>query len=314
MSLWECRVELEANATEAVEGVLQELGAVEWNVYEDVRAGTVLLQGVFPDEDSSRTAWRELRRRLPRRGVGPVVHRELPDIDWRESYKAHFKAWRCGPLHWVPEWERATRRISRGHVAVYLDPGLAFGTGNHETTRLCCKRLVEYVQKLSPRGRRYRRVVDAGCGSGILAISAAKLGCARVFAFDNDGEAVAIARENARRNRVGKAVRFGVGGLAEQLARRRADLVLANIQADVLRNHASVLVRAVAPGGQLVLSGILAHEIENVRETFRAVAGAGWKQRSRLLGEWGDIAMIAPVLPVRKEKGGPIRAALGRKR
>lgn len=304
MSLWECRVEIEKDVADVVDAALQESEAVAWSVFEDVLVGRVSLLGIFPDEATARAAWRGLRGSFPRRGLGVAGFRELPEVDWRESYKAHFRAWRCGTLHWIPEWERTSRRVPRGHVAVYLDPGLAFGTGNHETTRLCCRRLVEFAQQLTPRARRAWRVIDAGCGSGILAISAAKLGCTRLFAFDNDGEAVAIARENARRNRVGKVVRLGLGGLDDQLARRRAELVLANIQADVLRANAATLLCAVAPGGRLVLSGILAREVDDVRATFRTVAGAGWKQSSRILGEWADVVMTAPASPLRKKQGG----------
>jgi ribosomal protein L11 methyltransferase len=291
VSLIECRVELARNAFAAVEAAVVEQGVAAWSLYEDVLAGRAWLVGIFPDHATARAEWSGLRSRLPRRGVGAPQWREIADEDWRDSYKAHFKAWRCGPLHWVPEWERTTHRLPRGHAAVYLDPGLAFGTGNHETTRLCCRRLVEFADGLTPRLRRAWRAIDAGTGSGILAISAAKLGCKRVFAFDNDAEAVAVARENVRRNRTTAAVRVAAGELGPALRRRRADLVFANIQADVLIAHSGELFGAVAPGGLLVLSGILAGELSEVRARFRVTAGAGWRMQSRRLGEWADLAL-----------------------
>lgn len=294
MALWERRLEIAREAVPAIERALDAAGNPAWTIFEDVLAGRAWLTGIFPDVAAARAAWRALRRSLPRRGVGPVVDRELPDQDWRESYKAHFKAWRCGRLHWIPEWERTTRRIRRGQVPVYLDPGLAFGTGNHETTRLCGSRLVDWVERHRALLRRGVTVIDAGCGSGILAISAAKLGCPRVLAFDVDPDAVAIARENIRKNGAASRVRVTSGGLRDQLARRRAHLVLANIQADVLVAHADVLLRAVLPGGALVLSGILRNERDAVRAHFRRVAGAGWRVRSRVLGEWADVVLIAP--------------------
>ncbi len=307
MSLWQCRAELAGDWVELVDSTIIERGDDRWSLFEDVRAGRAWLIGVFPDESAARAGWRELRPQLPRGVLRPPEWRELAEVDWRESYKAHFKAWHCGRLHWVPEWERATYRLTRGQVAVYLDPGLAFGTGNHETTRLCCRRLVDVACGLTPRARRTWRVIDAGCGSGILAISAAKLGCRQIFAFDNDPEAAAIARENTRRNRVASVVRISTGGLAEQLRRRQADLVLANIQADVLVANAEDLLRAVAPGGQLVLSGILASERPMVRERF-AVVRAGARLHSRTLGEWADLRISVPA--TKNKKGGPPRGRL----
>jgi ribosomal protein L11 methyltransferase len=296
---------------EALDDVLAEVGDVRWSTFEDVLAGRAWLIGVFPDEAAARAGWESLRANLPPAIAETPVWRELADVDWRESYKAHFKAWRCGRLHWIPEWERATRRGPRGDAAVYLDPGLAFGTGNHETTRLCCRRLVEYARGLTPRARREWRVIDAGCGSGILAISAAKLGCRYVFAFDVDPEAVAIARENARRNQVGAIVRAATGGVEERLARRRADLVLANIQADVLLVHAATLLRTVTPGGWLVLSGILATELADVRRGFLTAAGQGWRVSSRVRGEWSDLVLRAPAADRKKERR-PARGRLSR--
>src|SRR5690606_13383313 len=97
---------------------------------------------------------------------------------------------------WVPVWERASYQVTNDDVVVWLDPGLAFGTGNHETTRLCCERLVSW----SGARAREARVVDAGCGSGILALSAARLGFDDVRGFDHDAEAVRVSEENAALN------------------------------------------------------------------------------------------------------------------
>lgn len=221
--------------------------------------------------------------------VGEAEIRELADQDWRDSYKAHFRAWEFGRLHWVPIWERESFVLPPGHAVIWLDPGLAFGTGNHETTRLCCERLVAFAQE---RGRS-AVVIDAGCGSGILALSAAKLGFTQVSGFDNDPEAVRVSEENAELNGLSGRVAFTTADLVSGLAGRRADLLLANIQADVLMTFARGLVSAVSPGGRLVLSGILASENNRVRETF-AAAAPGWKIDSRLMGEWSDLVLDRP--------------------
>jgi ribosomal protein L11 methyltransferase len=143
-------------------------------------------------------------------------------------------------------------------------------------------------------GRARRRVIDAGCGSGILALSAAKLGFGEVAGFDHDPEAVRVSEENARLNDLTGRVQFFVADLADGLEGRTADVVLANILADVLIRFARELVAAVAPGGTLVLSGILAVESAQVRTTFAAVA-PGWAVDSRTLGEWSDVVLTRPV-------------------
>jgi ribosomal protein L11 methyltransferase len=154
---------------------------------------------------------------------------------------------------------------------------------------LCCERLVTFAGTQGRSGR----VIDAGCGSGILALSAAKLGFEEIVGFDNDPEAVRVSQENAVLNDLVGRVEFYVGDLLTGLSGRSADLVLANIQADVLVRFARELSAAVAPGGQLVLSGILARELASVRDKFFGV-NPGWLVDSRLLGEWADLLLTRP--------------------
>ena len=298
MSLHEVKVPVAVAATEAIENALAEAENAEWGVYEDRPTASAWLAGYFPAEADGEDALRRLRKVL--RGVatlGAAARRVMPDADWREAYKAHFKPWRADRLHWVPVWERATYPVPDGDVAVWLDPGMAFGTGNHETTRLCCMRLTEFAKtrNAKPGTRPHSlRVLDAGCGSGILAISAAKLGVfSKVAGFDNDPDAVRISGENAALNGLRDQVEFGVGDLVTGWRRRQAELVMANILADVLRRFAREVVAAVAPGGWLVLSGILATELEGVRREFALVA-SGWATESRTLGEWSDLKLVRP--------------------
>ena len=132
--------------------------------------------------------------------------------------------------------------------------------------------------------------IDAGCGSGILALSAAKLGFKAVTGFDNDPEAIRVSEENAKLNGLTGRVNFKTSDLIPGLAGRPVELVLANIQADVLMNFAAELCAAVAPGGELVLSGILGRELAQVREKF-ARAAPDWHVESQELGEWSDLAL-----------------------
>ncbi|MEY4006412.1 MAG: hypothetical protein RLZZ221_2508, partial [Verrucomicrobiota bacterium] len=155
--------------------------------------------------------------------------------------------------------------------------------------RLCVERLVVRAREKGVG----ERVIDAGCGSGILALSAALLGYGDIEGFDNDAEAVRVSGENAELNGLNGRVRFAVGDLITGLAGRKAGVVLANIQADVLMRFGKELVGAVAPGGTLILSGILAHENEAVRAAFSSVA-SGWPVDFRVLGEWSDVRLLRP--------------------
>lgn len=289
MGLHEIRVEVNAGCADEIDGVLLELGLACWSLHEDAIAKRAWVVGIFEEEAEARASWEDLRPLLP--GEIPLSPelRPLADRDWRDSYKAHFKPWQFGRLHWVPVWERETFRAPTGDEVLWLDPGLAFGTGNHETTRLCVERLV----KLAEGESRNRVVIDAGCGSGILALSAALLGFSEVVAFDNDAEAVRVSQENAALNNLGGRVQFLSADLLTGLAGRKAGILLANIQADVLVRFAAELVAAVAPGGTLVLSGILAVERDATRHSFEAVA-RGWNCESRILGEWSDLMLSRP--------------------
>ncbi len=287
MSLTEIKAEISAAAVEETDVLLQELGIEGWSLLEDAITKRAWVVGVFTTEVEARAQWAELMPQL--RSSGDPVIRALADQDWRDSYKAHFKAWQSGRLHWVPVWERASYVLPAGDVALWLDPGMAFGTGNHETTRLCCERLVAFAASRGTMGR----VIDAGCGSGILALSASLLGFRDITGFDNDVEAVRVSQENAALNGMEDAVRFFKGDLDSGLAGQSADLLMANIQADVLMRFAGRLVGAVAPGGMLLLSGILAIEVDKVRDTF-VMAAPGWIVAGRTMGEWCDLALTRP--------------------
>ncbi|GAB1488873.1 50S ribosomal protein L11 methyltransferase [Opitutaceae bacterium] len=291
MPLHEIKVEVSPDAVDAIDTVLLELGVEGWSLLQDVIIQRAWIVGIFSDEAEARARWAELLPLLETPVMSTPELRVLADQDWRDSYKAHFKAWRSGRIHWVPVWERASYALPAGDAAIWLDPGLAFGTGNHETTRLCCERL----SAIAESGVRTAdlTVIDAGCGSGILALSAVRLGFGRVAAFDNDPEAVRVSVENGELNDLADRVEFYVGDLVMGLAGRTADVVLANIQADVLMRFSRELLAAVAPGGWLVLSGILTREQEQVRAAF-AAAAPDWTIEGRVMGEWSDLQLIRP--------------------
>ena len=200
----------------------------------------------------------------------------LPEQDWAESWKRFFRVQRVSARIVIrPTWE--AYEAQPGDVVVDLDPGMSFGTGNHATTQACLVFLDQLAQVDVGRS-----VLDMGCGSGILAIAARKLGFVEVAAFDNDPDAVAIARENAADNSAG--VVFDVCDLAQNT--RQAEVVVANILAPVLIEHAGVIVASVKSGvsGALILSGILDTQYTAVRIAYEAQGFA--ETRSLLIGEW----------------------------
>ena len=258
-----------------------------WMILHPRPEDEVSLSGFFRDANAGRDAWEELLGDFPTLPAVPEP-REVPDTEWKEAYKHHLRPWREGNLRWLPEWERNAHEVRRGEAVLYLDSGLAFGTGSHETTRLCARALVRYDEALE-RPRDTVHVIDAGCGSGILALSAASLGFTHVYGFDNDPEAVHVSRENARANHLGERIEWAEAGIERGLADRRADLLMANIQSDILKIYADEFATALAPGATLALSGILHHEAEAVRDRFAAaLAAQGLRPEASIEneGEW----------------------------
>ena len=212
---------------------------------------------------------------------------ELPDEDWKFAYRRHFKTERIGRrLMTVPAWELATLENSEGRETVVLDPGMAFGTGKHETTRAC----LEYIEELSADAQTGGRAfLDMGCGSGILSIAAAKLGFQPVVAFDVDQEAVEASAENCAANGVSIDCRrfaLGRGGApaAAELPRPEGGyaLVAANILGPLLIRFADEITPCCAD--RLIVSGILN---ELYPEVLAAYERRGFREESRrTLGEW----------------------------
>jgi ribosomal protein L11 methyltransferase len=204
--------------------------------------------------------------RLRAFGLGPVsgvAVRRIADEDWLESWKAQFTPIRIGPFFVRPSWSDARD----DGIPLVLDPGMAFGTGLHPTTRQC----LEALGELEVAGR---SVLDVGTGSGILAIGAAKRGAGRVVAVDVDPLAVKAARENVARNAVAVEVREGSADAVDG----RFDLVLANLVADTLVAVAAALRARTADGGTLVCAGIVAEKESGV---IHALAAAGLRVAGR---------------------------------
>ena len=205
--------------------------------------------------------------------VGParIQVKKVPARDWSESWKRHFKPLDLGPRLLVkPTWSRRVPKKSQ--ALVVLDPGLSFGTGQHATTRFCLEQLVA----LRDPAASAQSMLDVGTGSGILAIAAVKLGYQPVNAFDFDPDCVRVANENTELNGVTEVLSVTHDDITQvpKKPKQRYSVVCANLIYDLLIAERDRLLARVAPGGSLVLAGILETQFTLVRKTFEA---AGWK-------------------------------------
>lgn len=236
--------------------------------FELTPGGPWQLQGMTMDEPDEAAIRAQLAAAAAALGLGPpeAVIERLPDVDWLAKNRSAFPPIRAG--RYFVYGSHYQGRVPPGAVGIRLDASLAFGSGEHATTRGCLLALDRLGKQ---RGRRVRRVLDLGCGSGILSLAAAKTWTGRVLAADIDRDSVRLARENARDNGVGRRrllVRHSDG--LRRLARGPYELVLANILAKPLRRFSRDLARAVGRGGTLVLSGLLAAQAGDIVAAYRA--------------------------------------------
>jgi ribosomal protein L11 methyltransferase len=220
------------------------------------------------------------------RTIGELRTRIVREADWAEAWKAHFPVLRVGRRLVIrPTWRRHRREPD--DVVLALDPGMAFGTGLHPTTRLCLAALEVLADRGALAGA---RVLDVGCGSGILAIAALKLGARNALGVDTDPIAIESTLANARRNRLARRIRARVGSLPTD--EPPFDVVLANLIAGVLVPLAGALRAELRPGGTLLASGIFVDREREVRSAFEA-AGLEIGERTAE-GEWVALAASRP--------------------
>ncbi len=206
-----------------------------------------------------------LRKEFPE--IGGLTEGKVRKENWAESWKKHFKPIEVGSALLIkPSWIK--RKPKKNQAVVVLDPGLSFGTGQHATTSFCLRRIVA-----ARRDDTKQSLIDIGTGSGILSIAAAKLGYAPLEAFDFDPESVRVARENAKSNKVERAVNLKQQDLTKLpvKAARRFDVVCANLIYDLLIAEAKRITNRLKPDGDLILAGILISQFKKVQNAYAKI-------------------------------------------
>jgi len=273
-----------------IENVLFEMSPTNWVIITNRNTKASTLEGTFDDETS---AYEQIE--FLNKAFGETfkfsIEKEFKS-GWKEAYKHHFQAWNYKMFHFVPTWERQTTQITTGSKAIYIDPGMAFGTGTHETTRLCIELLIDNYLTKQPN-RKKENLIDIGCGSGILAITAAKLGFEEILAVDNDINAIENAKLNSKFNVVSNCISFKECDIKD-VSHNQYQCVISNIQADVLLLNASLMIDMMKTKECcLILSGILDYETAHVIKAYKKLfdeKSIDFDLQEKNLGEWSALS------------------------
>ncbi|MBK9123474.1 MAG: 50S ribosomal protein L11 methyltransferase [Chloroflexi bacterium] len=297
----EVTVTLSPDLADLAAGVLEDFGHQGVSIERDDIQPDHWDEGELPPPDASivraymvadaraETARLEIDTALAAYNLPPAAYQRVDDEDWAEAWKAHYHTTRIGNRIVIrPVWEEYAPEP--GDLVIALDPGMAFGTGTHATTRLCLMSMEELM-------RPGLSVLDLGCGSGILAIAAVMLGAAHVTAIDIDPVAADITRDNAEANLVADRITAMQGSLETvRTSARRFDLLLANILARIIIEMCDQgLGDIVRPGGAAIFSGIIT---EQVTDVATALERAGYRvTHVRTEGDWVSIEALRSVEP-----------------
>lgn len=302
MKYYELTVDTTSEASELVADILTDLGSngigiydnrdllglsesgVVWDYIEEHLIkddGKAQVKGYFPVE-----GYEDIKKQLPERfeflkancpfdyGTLSLSETLVNDDDWVNSWKQYYKPIHAGRVTIVPEW--IDYAPADGEYVVKIDPGMAFGTGEHESTKMC----LMLLQEMGVDGK---SVIDVGTGSGILALASAKLGAKSVEAYDVDDNAVKSAKENSALNGFEDKIYVANANLLDK-TKGKFDIVLANITADVLITLSKSLGDYMKEGGVVIISGII---LKREKEVVQAFEKASFKTEKRMnMGEW----------------------------
>lgn len=210
-------------------------------------------------------------------GAAEIIATPVDDTDWRNEWKKYYKPIVTESVTVVPKWINYPKKADE--KLLYINPGMAFGTGEHETTHMC----LDLIAKCNPEGK---TVVDVGTGSGILGIAAILLGAKNAYMCDIDADAIQTAVENAELNGVADKTEIEVANLLDK-SDVMADIMLANITADVLIYLSAGAARYVKKGGKLILSGIINERFSEVEDAYLKAGFVELEKRN--MGEWNAI-------------------------
>ncbi len=231
-------------------------------------------------------------------GLGTITKEQTEDVDWMNNWKQFFQSFTIGNILIKPTWEQL-KTEDKDKILIEIDPGISFGTGKHETTRLCIIQMQKYMKLLQDTVQEEGlRVLDAGCGSGILSIVALKLGAAHVTGIDIDENCITSSMENMQVNHLDASFwNFYCGNLLEdekmqqQEGKGGYDLITANILADVIIPMAPLLMKCLKKDGILITSGIIDFKQQ---EVHKALTEAGFEVlETNVDGEWVNLTARA---------------------
>ncbi|MFO1488537.1 MAG: 50S ribosomal protein L11 methyltransferase [Verrucomicrobiota bacterium] len=280
-TLWSVSISTTPLAEDAVGELLSNYFSQPAAAYTNIETGVAIITVYVPKKPDWKLAEKALTNGLRHIqscglsiGSGNLDLQKVARENWAESWKRHFHPIEVGGSLLVkPSWSR--QKAKKKQAVVILDPGLSFGTGQHPTTGFCLRQLVELSAR--PKSASTNRpakvsLLDIGTGSGILAIAAAKVGCTPVEAFDFDPDAVAVARTNARRNRVTEKIRILQADVTRLplRAKRQFSIVCANLISNLLISEQRRIIATVKPGGALILAGILQTEFAQVQTAYES--------------------------------------------
>lgn len=225
---------------------------------------TVLVKAYFSEDQDIKSELEQALGEIEQMFNAPcqVQINDVHDEDWEESWKQYYHTFKIGQrLVIKPSWEKY--QAQKNEIIIDIDPGMAFGTGSHASTRFCLNFVDQYVKG-------GETIIDAGCGSGILSIAAAKLGAKQIFAMDFDPVAVRIAQENVALNALDEVIQIAQGDIVEDLSEQEVDYILANITAEVVTLLIPAAAKRLKPGGYLFSSGIIESRWPGVQKQMEA--------------------------------------------